>query len=381
MKILLVSLLKRAITPNTTASRPRVIYDIATSLIQRGHEVHVLGTGDSYIEGATIIPVVEQQMITMPAFENEFYAETAYLVKMAKMVERVAADYDIIHNHTYPEHINLLVCDRIQTPFLTTIHAQMSAPQDEALALFNQHTFVSLSNAHKNMFKKTTIQHVIYNGIDTHEYAFSADSTDYMLWLGRLSKARHLDGSFQDPKGIKWAIQLAQKTGKKLLLSGNVEDMEFFTQEVEPHLNSQIQWIGNVSAEHPLTRAQVIKLMQGAKVYLMTINWNEPFGLVMTEAMSCGTPIVAYDKGSTVEIVRDAATGYLVNHPDNSIQNDYACKLSGIDGLAEAIDNVYGLTTEQYSDMRHACRAHIESKFSLDSMIDHYISVYTKLVV
>ena len=123
MKILIVSLLKRKVTPDTLASRPRVIYEIASGLVKKGHQVSLLGTGDSHIEGVEIIPVVEKDFVSTRSFENSFYGETAALVKLAKKVEEIGDNFDIIHNHTYPEFINLLVAKNLKTPMVSTIHA------------------------------------------------------------------------------------------------------------------------------------------------------------------------------------------------------------------------------------------------------------------
>src|SRR3989344_8229700 len=107
MNILIVSLLKRKVTPDIPAARPRIIYEIASGLVKKGHQVSLLGTADSHIPGVEIISVIEKSFVDMPVFENPFYAETAYLVKLAKKIEEIGNNFDIIHNHTYPEFINL----------------------------------------------------------------------------------------------------------------------------------------------------------------------------------------------------------------------------------------------------------------------------------
>src|SRR3990167_3195304 len=276
MKILMVSLLKRKVTPEIQAARPRVIYQIAAGLAKKGHQVTLLGTADSYIPGVEIIPVIEKGFVDMPAYENPFYAETAYLTKLAKKVEEIGNNFDIIHNHTYPEFLNLLVADNIKTPIVTTIHAQATPELDYVLSLFNQTYFISISQAHKKLFKKTKILKVVYNGIDTNIYSYQEKKDDYLLWLGRLAKAKNADGTFMDPKGVRWAIKLAEETGSKLLLSGNIEDMEFYNHDVKPHLNDKIQWVGPLSSELVLTKPEVAALMQKAHVFMMTINWYEP---------------------------------------------------------------------------------------------------------
>ncbi|MCR4276897.1 MAG: glycosyltransferase, partial [Candidatus Roizmanbacteria bacterium] len=206
MRILIVSLLKRKVTPDIPAARPRVIFEIASRLVKKGHQVSLLGTADSYIPGVEIIPVIEKSFVDMPAFENPFYAETAYLVKLAKKVEEIGDQFDIIHNHTYPEFINLLVAKNIKAPIISTIHAQAFPEYDEALSLFPECYHISISEAHKKLFKKAKIFKVVYNGVDTNIYSYQEKKEDYLLWLGRLSKAKNPDGSFMDPKGVKWAI-------------------------------------------------------------------------------------------------------------------------------------------------------------------------------
>lgn len=361
MKILLTTHLKRPVTPTITASRSRVIYDIAQGLIRSGHEVSVLSSGDSIIPGAHMINVIPKSIQDAGPYENEFYAHTAALTTLAKKIREIGNSYDIIHNHTYPEYINLLIANDIHSPIVTTIHGQPFAEFDEALSNFSNTFLISISHAHQKLFQKATIFRVVYNGIDTNKYTYVEDKEDYLLWLGRLSKAKNNDGTFQDPKGVRWAIQLAKETGQRLIMSGNVEDMAFFNQDVKPHLNDKIQWIGAVSSEHTLTKEQVAELMQKAKCFLMPINWYEPFGLVMAESMACGTPVIGFDRGAVKEVIKDGTTGFVVPHED------------GIEGLKSALAKIQTIKPQH-------CRDHILENFSTEIMVKNYIQVYEDVI-
>lgn len=361
MKILFVSLLKRKVTPDVLAARPRVIFDIASGMIKKGHQVSLIGTADSSIPGAEIIPVIEKGFVDLSGFENPFYAETAYLTILAKKIEEIGNNFDIIHNHTYPEFINLLVAKNIKTPIVSTIHAQHFPEYDDALSLFPNTYLVSISKAHRKLFKRAKFFKTVYNGVDTNLYSFQEKKDDYLLWLGRLSKAKLSDGSFMDPKGIKWAIQLARETDSKLKLSGNIEDMEFYNRDVKPYFSDKIQWVGPISSELSLTKSEVANLMKNAKAFLMTINWYEPFGLVMAEAMSTGTPVIGFDRGSVKELIIDGKTGFVVP-PEK-----------GVDGLKQALSKI---DTIKPID----CRDHILANFSLETMVDNYEKVYNEIL-
>jgi len=361
MKVLIVSLLKRKVTPEIPAARPRVIYEVASGLVKKGHQVSLLGTADSQIPGVKIIPVIEKGFVDLPAFENPFYAETAYLVKLAKKIEEIGNQFDIIHNHTYPEFINLLIAKNIKVPILSTVHAQAFPEYDEALSLFPECYHISISEAHKKLFKKAKIYKVVYNGVDTDIYSYQEKKGDSLLWLGRLSKAKNPDGSFMDPKGIKWAIKLAEETNSRLLMSGNIEDMKFYEQDVKPHLSDKIQWVGPLSSELVLTKPEIATLMQKAKVFLMTINWYEPFGLVMAEAMSCGTPVIGFDRGAVSELIVDGKTGFVVP-PE-----------SGIAGLKNALSKIDQIKPQD-------CRDHVVKNFSTEKMVDNYEKTYLEVL-
>lgn len=361
MNILIVSLLKRKITPEITASRPRVIYELTQGLLKKGHQITVLGTGDSNIPGTKIIPIIPTSFVDMPATENPFYTETSYLVKLAKKIEEIAQEFDIIHNHTYPEFINLLTADKIKTPMVTTVHAQGTPELDEVLSLFPTSHLISISQAHAKLFKKAKIYKVVYNGVDTNLYSFNEKKQGYLLWLGRLSKAKNQDGSFMDPKGICWALRLARESGSRLKLAGNIEDMKFYDTEVKPYLNEKIQWIGPVSGEQMLTKKEVADLMGSATAYLMTINWYEPFGLVMAEAMSSGTPVIGFDRGAVSELVINGKTGFVVP-PEK-----------GIEGLKNALNKIDEIKPID-------CREHVVNNFSIEKMVNNYEVVYNEVL-
>lgn len=357
MKILIVSLLKRSVTPTVTAARPRMIFDLATGLIKKGHNVSILGTGDSVVDGVEIIPVIPKGFQDMGPYENPFYAHTGFLVKMAKKLEEIAGDFDVVHNHTYPEFINLLVERNISTPVITTAHAQMTPEMDDVLSTFSSRGLVAISEAAKKLAHKAEIWRVIHNGVDTNLYQFQEQKEDYMLWLGRMSKARNESGGFVDPKGVGWAIKLAQKTGEKLKIAGNIEDIDFYKEEIEPHLSDTIELVSPISSEQPLSKKEVVTLMQGAKIFLMTVNWYEPFGLVMAEAMSCGTPVIGFDRGSVSELVESGKTGFVVD------------PLEEVAGLEKALLNIDMI---QNSD----CRKRVEDMFSLERMVEGYEKAY-----
>jgi len=211
------------------------------------------------------------------------------------------------------------------------------------------------------MAKKTKISAVIYNGVDTDLYSFRERKDDYLLWIGRLARAKDRRGNFLDPKGVRWAIKLAQTANANLFLAGNVEDPGFFKKEVQPHLSRKIRWIGPISPEQSLGKKQVARLMQKARAFLITVNWQEPFGLVMAEAQSCGTPVIGFDRGAVKELVADKKTGFVV-----------PCR-TGLSGLLKALSRI--------SDIEPIdCRRHIEKNFSLDAMTRNYELEYEKII-
>jgi len=308
----------------------------------------------------------EQVLLSEKLVDEDFLFDLkSELLKMPVRkveVQEIGNTFDVIHNHTYPEFINLLVVDKLRVPVITTIHTQMTPELDETLSQFNSLKncyFVSISQAQRRLAKKTNIWRVIHNGVDTKLYGFSPNKEDYLLWIGRLSKAKDATGNFTDPKGVRWAIRLARETGSKLLLAGNVEDPKFFDRDIKPHLSKKVRWIGPISSEQPLAKKEVAELMQKAKVFLMTVNWYEPFGLVMAESMSCGTPVIGFDRGAVSELVVHGKTGFVVK-PKN-----------GIRGLKKALENIDRINPKD-------CRLHVKENFSLEKMVSNYEKAYSE---
>ncbi len=353
--------LKRRVDNKITAARPRLVFDLAVGLIKKGHQVSLLGTGDSKVKRAKIIPVIPRGFIEMGPFENEFVARTAFLTKQAKMAERIADDYDIVHNRARPEFFNLFAAERFKTPLLTTLDATMNKETDEVLSLFKKNHLICISKSAAKLAKKTKVYKVIYNGVDINLYEYCPKKENYLLWVGRLGRAKDKKGKFMDTKGVRWAIRLARATRERLLLVGNVEDIEFFNKDVKPYLSRKIRWICPISAEQPLAKKQIVKLMQKAKAVLFPINWEEPFGLVMVEAMSCGTPVIGFARGSVPEVIKHGKTGFVVKAKE------------GLTGLKKALKDIDKIHPED-------CRKHIEKNFSLEKMVDNYEKAYKEII-
>ncbi|MSU26062.1 MAG: glycosyltransferase family 4 protein [Candidatus Levybacteria bacterium] len=361
MKILILSTLKRKVAENEFASRSRIIYQLARGLVSRGHEVSLLGTGDSIIEGVKIISIIPSGWVDLPPVENPFIRETATLIQQAKIMLSLQKDFDIIHNHTYPDIFPHIVDEQLDIPLVTTLHAVAADYLDDAMGLFHNSHFIALSKAYRNLLKKTSVHAVVYNGIDTSVYQFKEKKGDYLLWIGRINGSKNEDGTYIDPKGVGWAIQLAQKTGTPLKMIGDVLDNEAFAKEVEPYLSNTIEWVSKKVSQQSLSKEDVVNYMQNAKALLMTVNQEEPFGLVMAESMSCGTPVIGFNKGAVIEVVKDGETGFVVDVEE------------GVDGLARALEKIPSILPSQ-------CRKRVEDHFSVDVMVENYEKIYEELI-
>lgn len=361
MKILIVSTLKRRIGSDQFASRSRIIFELSEGLIKRGHKVSILGTADSNVKGAEIIPILKKGWVDLPPVENEFLRETASLINQARKIVEIQDFFDIIHNHTYPDFFPSVIQNELHIPMVTTLHALYDDYMEEVLFSSDKTYFIALSKGYKKLYKTAHIYDVVYNGVDTTLYAFKKEKQDYLLWLGRLPKGKNADGTFIDPKGVRSAIKLAMETGSKLLLYGVCEDKKFFEKDVLPFLNEKIKWVGEVSSSQSLPIGRIVELMQNAKAFLMTINQKEPFGLVMAEAMSCGTPVIGFDCGSVGEVVVNGKTGSVVNPSE------------GIEGLKKALEKI---STIDSAD----CRKHVQDYFTVEKMVENYEKVYQEII-
>lgn len=361
MDILLVSTLKRRVRPENFASRSRIIYQLALGLSKKGHNVSLLGTADSEIPGVEIIPVIEKGWVDLSAPENVFHRDVATLMKQSAMIVDLQDSFDIIHSHTYPDFFPAILGNELKKPLLITLHALYTDYIDDLLSRFNKPYLIALSQGYKKLYKRASIYDVIYNGVNTDLYSYKEEKQDYLLWIGRLARGKKDDGSYIDQKGVGWAIKLAQQSGFKLKMTGPSEDIEFFEKEVKPHLNDKIEWVGQVSPEQSLPIEKIVGLMQNAKAFLMTINQEEPFGLVMAEAMSSGTPVIGFNRGAVAEVIDDRKTGFVVDPREE------------IEGLKSALSQIDSIKPID-------CRNHVLANFSIGKMIENYERVYQEII-
>jgi len=251
-----------------------------------------------------------------------------------------APEFDIIHNNF--DFLPLSYSRLIKTPMVTTIHGFSSPKIIPVFKTYNDiNAYVSISNADRSPELKYVA--TVYNGIDSSLFTLNEKPGDYLLYFGRI----HHD------KGTWEAIQIAKKAKMKLIISGIVQDQSYFDEKVAPWLNNDdIVYVGNSGPE------QRDRLLGNARALLHPIHFNEPFGLSVAEAMFCGTPVIAFNKGSMHELIVDSKTGFLVHSVAEAVE-----KLENI----SAIDRKY-------------CRQWAEQNFSKEKMTEQYIEVYRKIL-
>ena len=307
---------------------------LTEGLVARGHDVTLFATADS------------QTSAKLHAVCPQGYEERRSLIPkvweclhISELFERADA-YDIIHNHF--DYLPLTYSSLTATPVVTTIHGFSSPEILPVYKKYNGKTFyVSISDADRA--PKLDYIKTVHHGIDLAQFDFQPDPDDYLLFFGRM----HPD------KGVREAMEIARASGKKLILAGIVQDQDYFDHHVAPNLNKdKATYIGSVG---PVERN---RLLGKARALLHPISFDEPFGLSVVEAMACGTPVIAFDRGSMPELIQSGESGFLVNT------------------VAEAVDAVARIDTID----RAYCRRHVEKYFTVDRMIRDYTHVYETIL-
>jgi glycosyltransferase involved in cell wall biosynthesis len=338
MRIAQLAPLAESVPPKLYGGTERVIAWLIEELVELGHDVTLFASGDSKTR-AKLVPAWPRALRLGRPRSDPAVAETALL----EVIARQAAEFDVIHAHTNWLHLPLLT--RLGVPFLTTLHGRLDLPVlPDVIRKFPQAPFVSISDNQRKPLAEANWLATVYHGLPVQSLKPSYEPGGYLAFLGRLTA----------DKGPEAAIRIARAAGIPLRIAAKLPRGErgYFKETLEPQIDGKhVQLTGEVNDK---TKEQ---FLAGAAALLFPIDWPEPFGLVMIEAMACGTPVIAFRSGSVPEVIDHGVTGFIVENEDDAV--------AAIRRLAE-VD-------------RRTVRARFEARFSATRMAQDYVRNYETL--
>ena len=320
-------------------------YHLARELQSRGHEVSVIGQQGSKGPFETIA-IAPESWSSQLGTRDQVARESLFLYRAYDLVRKRA--FDVVHDHSGLTGILLAASTPLQTPVVATLHGDLTEAEGEFLgALDHRIHLVAISNAQQALVAGVDWRRVVYNAVDPADYTpvtNPAQKSNFLLQLARISPN----------KGQHIAIEAARRVGLPLVLAGKVDQdvSEYFEREIKPHLGNGVTWHENVVGDEKQ------RLLATARAMLFPIQWEEPFGIAMVEAMVSGTPVLAMARGAAAEIVEPGVTGWLANDAD---------------GLVEAYSRLGEIDLER-------CVKRASERFGPAQMADGYQSVYERAI-
>ena len=340
MRIAQIAPLAESCPPKLYGGTERIVHFLTEELVRQGHEVTLFASGDSQTAGE-LVPCVPRALRLVDGAQNL----VPHHLSLVERVRRRLDDFDIVHFHIDLFHYPAISSWR--TPTITTLHGRLDLPElYDCYRAFSDVPLISISNNQRLPLPPVNWIDTIYHGLPEDMLPYNPDGGDYLVFLGRISPEKRPDR----------AIEIAVRSGKRLKIAAKIDnvDREYWEQKIEPlvEAHDNVEYLGEVNED------QKAELLGNAGALLFPIDWPEPFGLVMIEAMSCGTPVVAWRNGSVPEVIENGRTGRIVGNLDEAVI---------------AVDEVLALP-------RVEVRSAFEEQFTVRRMAADYVRVYERLI-
>jgi glycosyltransferase involved in cell wall biosynthesis len=339
MRIAQISPLTEAVPPKLYGGTERVISWLTEEFVALGHDVTLFASGDS-VTKARLEPVWPRAL----RLDGSVRDPNALHMMMLEQVYRRAKDFDLLHFHL--DYYPFSLMSRQATPWITTLHGRLDLPEHQPVfSTFSAIPVVSISNSQRRPLPQANWIGTVHHGLPQDLLKPLPIKPSYLAFLGRMSPEKSVDR----------AIRIAERCGLPLKIAAKVDpaDQDYFDETIRPLLaKPHVEFIGEISD------AEKSEFLSGAHALIVPIDWPEPFGLVMIEAMACGTPVIAFNRGSVAEIIEDGLTGFIVE--------DETSAVGAIRGLS--------------SLSRGAVRQRFEERFTARRMAEAYLDLYQGLI-
>ncbi len=338
-----------SVPPSRYGGTERVVATLTDELVRRGHDVTLFASGDSRT-AARLIPTIDRALWGRRPVIESF--EPYWAITLGKVLRELGS-FDVVHSHL--DYYGFPLARLEQQPVVTTLHGRLDLPDLQPLyAEFSDVPLVSISDAQRKPMAQANWLATIYHGIQLDEYTANTHAGRYLAFLGRISPEKGVDTAIRVAQAAGMPIRIAARLPLPYKKDPNVaRDWEYYENEVQPLLQGpDVELIGQVGG------LQKNNFLRNAAALLFPIRWPEPFGLVMAEALACGTPVLALDQGSVPEVIQDGVTGFIRDTEEE---------------LVEAVARIAEID-------RATCRAEAERRFSPETMASAYEGVYGTLL-
>jgi glycosyltransferase involved in cell wall biosynthesis len=339
MRIAQIAPLYEAVPPKLYGGTERVISWLTEELVALGHDVSLFASGDSVTE-AKLEPMWPKAL----RLDGSVREPHALHAMMLEQIFRRAAEFDLLHFHM--DYLPFSLFRQQATPFVTTLHGRLDLPEHQPLfSTFSSIPVVNISESQRRPVPQAGWVRTILHGLPQNLFTPQPVTPSYLAFLGRISPEKRLDV----------AVQIAARSGIPLKIAAKIDnaDRDYFEAEIRQLLTrADVEYIGEISD------AEKSEFLSGATALIVPIDWPEPFGLVMIEAMACGTPVIAFNRGSVPEIVEDGLTGFIVEDATSAI------------GAVRRLPQL----------SRPAIRKRFEERFTARRMAKDYLDVYSALI-